>query len=423
MRVSHINVTATLSTGRIAVEISQVLIDNGHKALLAFGRGYAPTDIPWLRIGNRVGVMMHGLAARFTDRAGFYSKASTQKLVRQLKAYRPDVVHLHNLHGYYLHMPTLFHYLTEADIPVVWTLHDSWPYTGHCAYYTTASGNASRNDGRTHRIRTTRGCDRWKHGCGNCPQKHAYPQSLLMDQSARNWKEKCSLIRGVSRLQLVTPSNWLKNEVEKSFLAEYPIQVLPSGIDIDAFRRCENPEYMTDVFFKYGLEELAGRYIVLSVASTWDKRKGLADLVELAGRLGEKYAIVLVGLNKEQKDQLPEGMYGTLRTRSLPELCALYTAADLYITLSHEETMGMTLIEAMACGTQVLCYDATALPESVTPYVGSIVPLGNVEAAAEQVRQLCHAPKSPEACRTHAMRYDKHIRFAEYVHLYESISP
>lgn len=421
MRVAQINVTATLSTGRVAVEISHVLIEQGHKALIAFSRGYPPTDVPWFRAGNRVDVLFHAFCARLTDRAGFMSRLATRNLVKQLHAYRPEIVQLHNLHGYYLHLPTLVEYLRKAGVPVVWTLHDCWAYTGHCAYYTMAQGDASRSEGRTHRRATTRGCDRWKKGCGHCPQKHAYPQSLLRDQSARNWKEKRALITALDNVTLVTPSHWLKGEVQKSFLQDYPVWVLPNGIDLSMFRPCEDAEYMEDVIHKHGLEELNGRRMLLSVASTWDERKGLRDFAELSELLTEEYMIVLVGLSEWQRERLPKNVIGIERTESVHELCALYTAADLYVSLSHEETMGMTLIEAMACGTQVLCYDATALPESVTQAVGSVVPLGHLQAVAEEAQRLCDEPRSAAACRLHAEKYDRRKRFGEYVRLYERI--
>ena len=420
MRVVQLNVTATLSTGRIAVGISRMLMAEGHRALVAFSRGYPPANVPWIRIGNQVDVMMHGAWARMTDRAGFWSRLATRKLVRRIKAYRPDVVHLHNLHGYYLHLPTLFQYLREANVPVVWTLHDCWAYTGHCAYYTMAKGEASRAEGRTHRRATTRGCDRWKKGCGHCPLKHAYPKSILLDQSRRNWLEKRELITALRNLTLVTPSRWLKGEVEKSFLQGCDTYVIPNGIDLSAFCPCDSSEYLEAVIKKYKLEELEDRPMLLSVASTWDERKGLQDFAALSELLGEEYLIVLVGLSEWQMESLPKHILGIGRTENIRELCALYTAASLYVSLSHEETMGMTLIEAMACGTQVLCYDATALPESVTDKVGSVVPLGHMQAVASEVSRLCEEPKSGADCRAHAEKYEQNRRFREYLAVYQT---
>ncbi|NLV58925.1 MAG: glycosyltransferase [Clostridiales bacterium] len=421
MRVAHINVTATLSTGRIAVDISRVLEERGHKALVAFGRGTAPAQVPYLRVGSAPEMALHLAWARLTDRSGFAGRTATRAMVKKLDRYRPDIVHLHNLHGYYLHLPTLFQWLAKTGVPVVWTLHDCWAFTGHCAYYTMANGDASRREGHTHRQRTTRGCDRYKKGCGHCPLRRAYPASLLVDQSARNWREKKALVHGLRSLWLVTPSRWLAGEVKQSFLSYYPVRVIPNGVDLTAFRPCEDAEYLSDVWHKYHLDELENRKILLGVASVWEERKGLADFFELASLLGDEYRIVLVGLSPLQREMLPMNVIGLSRTENLRELCALYTAADLYLSLSHEETMGMTLIEAMACGTQVLCYDATAMPESVTPAVGAVVPLGNLQAVAAQVNVLCQAPKDPKACRKHARLYDKALRFGEYVDLYEEI--
>ena len=419
MRVAQINVVATLSTGRIAVEIIHALTNRGHKGLMAFSRGYAPADVPWIRIGNAADVNLHGICARLTDRAGFFSRLATRRLIKQLRAYRPDVVHLHNLHGYYLHLPTLFAYLREENLPVVWTLHDCWAYTGHCAYYSMVQGE--NEEGRHRRAQAPLGCQRWKKGCGRCPQKHAYPRSLLLDQSRRNWADKKAMSLGLSRMVLVTPSQWLANEVRQSFLHPFPLRVIPNGIDLSTFFPCQDSEYLASVVRKYKLEELAGRHMLLSVASTWDERKGLEDFIELSKALSPEEFIVLVGLSDWQMEKLPKNILGIGRTDSLRELCALYTAADLYISLSHEETMGMTLIEAMACGTQVLCYDTTALPENVPPQTGSVVPLGNIDLVATEARRLCLTPKSAAACRAHAETYDHDRRFGEYVTLYEKI--
>jgi len=421
MRVAHINVTATLSTGNIALSICRVLMNKGHKALAAFARGYHPVDVPWLRVGNRGEWAWHLLWARMMDRAGFAGRRGARKLVRKLDAYRPDIVHLHNLHGYYLHLPTLFRWLERTGVPVVWTLHDCWAYTGHCAYYTMAPGDGSRAEGRTHRRATTRGCDRYKRGCGRCPQKGAYPRSVVLDQSARNWREKRELENALRRLWLVTPSQWLAGEVRKSFLRDYPVHVIPNGIDLTVFRPCEDLEYLGSVVQMRRLEELENRRMLLSVASVWDARKGLEDFYELSKLLGDEYRIVLVGLSDWQREWLPQNIIGIGRTENIRELCALYTAANLYVSLSHEETMGMTLLEAMACGTQALCYDVTALPESVTDEVGCVVPLGNMPAVADAVQRLCELPKSAAACRKHAETYDKDTRYLAYIRLYEEI--
>ena len=404
MRVAHINVTSGLSTGRIATDICEVLTELGHKGLLCYSRGYPPQRVPSYHIGNTVDVWVHAALARLTDRAGFFSRHATRKLVRQLTLYKPDLVHLHNLHGYYLDVATLLTSLCKAGIPVVWTLHDCWAFTGHCAYYTTAK------------------CSRWRTGCGQCPQLRAYPTSVWMDRSARNWMEKRKLTSALPDLTLVTPSNWLGNEARRSFLGKRPIRVIPNGIDLTLFRPCDEPDLVRDLVERHGLAEHGDKRMLLSVASVWEDRKGLADLVELSRHLRDDLMIVVLGVTDAQRAQLPDAMLGLPRTQNVRELRALYSAADLCLSLSHEETQGMTLLEALACGTQVLCYDATALPETVTPDVGEVVPEGNLRAASVACARLCDHPKSPAACRARAEAYENRRQYASYVGLYEELS-
>lgn len=422
MRIAQINVVASLSTGRIAVQLCRLASQAGHKALLCHSRDHAPREIASFRIGSRMDMLLHAGLSRLTDRAGFYSRRATKRLIRQLEAYQPDLIHLHNLHGYYLHLPTLFTYLKRKDLPVVWTLHDSWAYTGHCAYYTTALGAPPLQAVRRRAKQESVGCERWRGGCGQCVLKHAYPCSWGPDQSARNWKEKRELFTGVPHMVLTTPSEWLRDEVKQSFLKNYPVYVLPNGLDLSVFQPCQDAEYMADVARFYGLERTGGRKLVLSVAAVWDERKGLADLIELSGRLGEAYCVAAVGLDENQLEALPRHtVLGVKRTANLNDLCALYTAADVYVSASHEETMGMTLVEALACGTQVICYDATAMPEILTPQVGEAVPLGDIDALADAVRRLCDEPKAAGDCVARAAEYESGKRFGAYIRLYESM--
>lgn len=423
MRIAQINVVSSLSTGRIAIALSRMAMERGHSALICHSRDHAPADVPGYRVGSKWDTYCHLALSRLTDRTGFFSRRATRKLVAQLKAYHPDIVHLHNLHGYYLHLPTLFAYLREQDIPVVWTLHDCWAFTGHCAYYTMAQDAPPPEGAKRRRAKQCDvGCERWRTGCGRCVLKHAYPASWFRDQSARNWHDKRKLFTSLKHLVLVTPSEWLKGEVKRSFLADLPTYALPNGIDLTAFNPCPDERYMHDTVKGYKLDQSGGRKLVLSAAAVWDERKGLEDLIALSEALGADYCVAAVGLDENQIKALPKDtVLGVKRTGNLNDLCALYTAADLYVSASHEETMGMTLVEALACGTQVLCYDATAMPEIVTDEVGEVVPLGDIDAMADAVRRLCAAPKSAESCRLRAKEYDKERRFAAYMRLYETM--
>lgn len=421
MRIAQINVVSSLSTGRIAVQLCRLSQEAGHKALLCHSRDHAPRDIASYRIGCTADTYAHMALARLTDRAGFFSRLATWRLVRQLKLYKPDLIHLHNLHGYYLHLPTLFAYLKQADLPVVWTLHDCWAYTGHCAYYTMAVG-APPAQGHQRRRAQTVGCERWLTGCGQCVCRRNYPASLFVDQSARNWREKRALFTGLEHMVLTTPSQWLHDEVKRSFLKKYPVYTLPNGIDLQTFRPCADEDLMELVFRTYGLERADGRKLILSVAAVWEERKGLEDLIALSQELGPEYCVAAVGLDSAQIEALPKNtVLGIRRTGNVNDLCALYTAADLCVSASHEETMGMTLVEALACGTQVLCYNATALPEIVTNDVGEVVALGDIPALAAAARRLCDAPKSAQACMARAAEYESARRFRAYIRLYENM--
>lgn len=423
MRIAQINVVSSLSTGRIAVQLCRLAQEAGHKALLCHSRDHAPKDIASYRMGCLADTYAHMALARLTDRSGFFSRLATRRLVRQLKLYKPDLIHLHNLHGYYLHLPTLFAYLKEADIPVVWTLHDCWAFTGHCAYYTMAVGAPPAEGQKRRRAQAqTIGCERWISGCGHCVRRKSYPASLFWDQSARNWREKRALFTGLEHMVLTTPSQWLQDQVKRSFLKNYPVYTLPNGIDLQTFRPCADEDFMDLVFRSYGLDRTGGRKLVLSVAAVWEERKGLEDLIALAQALGPEYCVAAVGLDGAQMEALPKNtVLGIRRTGNVNDLCALYTAADLCVSTSHEETMGMTLVEALACGTQVLCYNATALPEIVTGEVGEVVPLGDIQALADATRRLCAAPKSAQACMARAAEYESTRRFRAYIRLYENM--
>ncbi len=423
MRIAQINIVPSLSTGRIAVALCRMIEKEGHRAVICHSRDYAPSDVASIRIGSKWDYHLHAALSRLTDRCGFFSKRATVRFLKELERFRPDLIHLHNVHGYYLHLPTLFEYLKKKNVPVVWTLHDCWAYTGHCSYYTLAEDAPPLEPAKRRRAQQhTLGCSRWQGGCGECVLKRSYPASWLMDQSARNWKEKRALFCGVPNMVLTTPSQWLADEVKQSFLKGYPVYAFPNGLDLSVFKPCPSEKFMDEVIKSYGLDRSGGRRIVLSVAAVWEERKGLEDLVELAEKLGDGYCVAAVGVDKHQMEALKKTkVLGVRRTGNVNDLCALYTAADLYVSASREETMGMTLVEALACGTQTVCYDATAMPEIVTEEVGEVVPAGDVEALAGAVRRLCDSPRSGADCRKRAEEYDADKRFAAYLRLYEKM--
>lgn len=355
MKVLMINsVCGIRSTGRICTDIAQELENNGHECKIAYGREAVPARFEKyaVRIGSDFGVKLHAGLSRIFDKSGFYSRRATAKFIKWIKTYDPDIIHLHNLHGYYLNVETLFKYLKQANKPVVWTLHDCWTFTGHCPYFDMS------------------GCEKWKTGCAHCPQKKQYPVSLVFDNSKKNYLRKKACFTDVDNLTIVSPSQWLKDLVGNSFLREYPVNVIANGVDIEVFKPTNG-----DFKSRYGLD---GKTVILGVAGVWEERKGLNDFIRLAKILDDRYRIVLVGLSDAQLAELPENVIGIKRTNNVSELAEIYTAADVLFNPTYEDNYPTVNLEAQACGTPVITYTTGGSGESVP--TENVVPRGDLQS-------------------------------------------
>lgn len=363
MKYLFINSVAGIgSTGRIVAETCRSLQQQGHQCVIAYGRDKANCDdIETVCIGSPLDYKIHGVLNRITDRHGFYSRKATGKFLNWVREYDPDVVWLHNIHGYYLHLGLLFGYLKESGKSIKWTLHDCWAFTGHCAYFDFA------------------GCEKWKTGCHDCPQKKEYPATMLLDNSRRNYEDKKRLFTGLADVQLYVPSQWLADRVKQSFLGRYPVEVVYNTVNTDIFK--PTPGTFRE---NHGLE---GKKIALGVASVWDRRKGLEDFVTLAGKLPENWRIVLVGLTDSQAEKMPSNVICIPRTNSPRELAEIYTAADVFVNLSVEETFGMTTLEALKCGTRPIVYAGTACEEVVNQFGGTAVARFDWEALLKAMEE------------------------------------
>ena len=339
------------STGRICTDLATALEAQGHEVKIAYGREAVPESFQKyaVRIGNEFDVKLHGLKSRLLDAHGLGSKRATRTFLQWAEEYQPDLLWLHNIHGYYINYELLFSWIKRRpEMEVKWTLHDCWAFTGHCSYFTVAK------------------CEQWKTHCSYCLQKRRYPMSLFMDCSRKNYDRKKASFTGVKNMTLITPSQWLANLVKQSFLNKYPVEVWYNTIDTNVFKPTSS-----DFRERYGLQ---GKTIVLGVASGWDERKGLDDFIELAGMLDDHYAIVLVGLNEKQIKQMPKKITALRHTNSSRELAEIYTAADVFVNPSKEETFGMTTVEAEVCGTQAIVYQDTACEEVVRHSRGTVIP-------------------------------------------------
>lgn len=363
MKVLFINsVCGIRSTGRIVCDLADEYLKNGHECRIAYGREYVPDKYKNIsyRITSDLGVRSNALKTRFFDNECFNAKRETKKFINWANDYNPDVLWIHNLHGYYINIEVLFDWIkSRPKMQVKWTIHDCWAFTGHCAYFSYVK------------------CDKWQDCCHNCSQLKSYPKALFKDNSKTNYIRKKSAFTGVNDMTLIVPSEWLKRLIEKSFFNEYPIEVVHNKIDTDVFKPTES-----DFRQKYNLQN---KKIILGVASVWDRRKGLDDFIELSKRLDDTYKIVLVGLSQKQIDNVPLNILCLNTTDSKEELAEIYSASDLFLNLSKEETFGLTTLEAFSCGTYPIVYKGTACEEVVNTYGGLAVDQ-NLDAVEEAIR-------------------------------------
>jgi glycosyltransferase involved in cell wall biosynthesis len=389
------------SVGRIAEQIGETVMENGWSSYVTFARESNPSTSEVIQIGSKLDVYRHGIETRIFDNHCFSSKSATRDLVKTIKEIKPDVIHMHHLHGYYLNIEILFDYLKESGLPLVWTFHDCWSFTGHCAYFDFV------------------GCDKWKTQCYSCEQKGEYPKSLVFDRSRQNYIDKKRIFNSVENMTIVPVSNWLGDKVKESFLKDYPCVVIQNGIDLDTFFPKDS---RVSVENTYGVKN---KHIILGVASTWEKRKGLDEFVKLAALIdNDKYAIVLVGLSASQIKKLPENIIGIERTENVAQLADLYSAADVFLNPTFEDTFPTTNLESLACGTPVITYRTGGSVESVDADTGIIVEQGDVQGLNDAIQVITGKGKEfyKENCRASAIKnFDKKIKFNDYLKLYTEI--
>lgn len=376
-----------LSTGKIAEDISKVAVRHGWDTYTAWGRFAKPSVSTQIRIGNKFDTYIHYAANRLLDREGLCSGIATRHLIEQIRNIRPDIIHLHNIHDHYLNYPLLFEYLAESDIPVVWTQHDCWAFTGGCMYYDLLK------------------CDKWISGCRDCPEQRA----LLGDTTEEQYALKRELLSKIKSLTYVPVSNWLGDALRMSHQKDRHIITIHNGVDISLFKPQDRQK--------------SKRYSIIGVAAVWNERKGLNDFIRLRSVLSlDEYDITLVGLSPSQVKSLPVGIKGITRTTNIEELVKLYSEADVFVNPTYSDNFPTTNIEALACGTPVITYRTGGSPEAVDEKTGVVVEQGNVTVLANTIMYLRDNPLSSEDCRKRAVEhFDKDKCFEKYVELYEEL--
>ncbi len=390
MKLLQLNVTANWgSTGKIAEGIGQAAMARGWESYIAYGRYMNPSQSQLIKVGNKFDVYAHYARNRFLDGEGLGSKSATKEFVRKVEELSPDIIHLHNIHDHWLNYPVLFDYLASVDIPVVWTFHDCWAFTGGCYHFEDA------------------GCTAWKeNGCSvACPLGH--------HRASKNFALRKKLYSAIgSRMHIVGVSDWLKRYASESMLGATGVNfhVINNGID-------------TDKLFKPGTSSKTRS--IIGVSNIWPEYKGLSDFVKLRDILPADVAITLVGLSEKQIASLPAGIKGIMRTNSAQELVELYQQASVFVNPTYNDSFPTVNLEALACGTPVVTYRTGGSPEAVDESTGIVIDKGDVNGLADAIMKVIDNPSAftPEACRRRAVeKFNKDVQFNKYIDLYESLT-
>lgn len=384
------------STGKIIEQIGIIAENNGWEVAIAHSARYErPSQLNSILKGKKIEELFHALMSFFFDCQGLCSIFYTKKLITSIKKYNPDIIHLHNIHGYFLNYPLLFDYLASINTPIIWTMHDCWSFTGHCTYFDMVN------------------CEKWSTHCAHCPNLSNYPKAIC-DRSYQNFELKKKKFTQLDNLVMVPVSEWLGRLTKKSFMGKYPINVIHNGIDLSIFKPQKNT-----------LKEelgLIGKFIVLGVSSNgFSGRKGFDDFIKLSNILPNNYQIIMIGLKPKELKKLPKNIIGKTRTSNIQELVSYYNIADVFINPTYSDNFPTTNIEALACGTPVITYNTGGSPEAIDQETGCIVKQGDIQALSKAIQKLSKHPIQPAKCRERAeVMFDKNICFQKYIHLYES---
>lgn len=399
MKIVQINATNNIgSTGKIMSDLDKVICSSGNQGykVCAYTTEYGESNLFCTNEGDYLFPLKKNIAiSRLTGITGHRHKKSTKQIINWIDNICPDIVHLHNIHGDWIELETLFKYLKHVKLPVVWTLHDCWAFTGRCSHFEMC------------------GCQKWKTGCYNCKNKKVYPITYFFDYSKELWREKKDLFSDLD-CHIVVPSKWLENYVKQSFLNQYPTTVIHNGIDTNVYRHTN-----TRSIYLEGCK----KKVVLGVASSWSARKGFDDFIRLSYMLdSDKYQIVMVGLNDEQMSQIPKEIIGIRRTNNQNELVELYSSADIFVNPTYQDNYPTTNLEAVSCGTLAITYNTGGSAESiVSPEY--VLKQGDVEGLCNAIVSVCqNKPYTNEFLQNYGKsHFDKDVAFQQYIKVYEEI--
>ncbi|EOI6515858.1 glycosyltransferase [Enterococcus faecium] len=379
MRVLFINsVCGVGSTGRICTDLYDLFQENGHQCCIAYGRGDASEKYNSYKIGGRINNYIHVLETRLLDNHGFSSRRATKNFIKFIENYNPDIINIHNIHGYFLNIEILCEYLSRIKAKIIWTLHDGWLFSGHAA----------------HPKLDTNGEPIFKKGIQS--QSREYPKSYV-NREKRNYYKKKTAVLKIPTIQFITPSNWLSETAKMTYLKKYSFKVINNGIDLNSF-------------YPDAPSKMPKKKIILGVSSFWNESKGLQIFNELANLLDlDQYEIMLVGNIKEKVNKKIKIID---RTDSVDELRKIYSSATYFVNPTFNDTFPTVNIEALACGTPVITFKTGGSPEMITKETGIIVE----EKTAKTLRNIIVGEPTFDFqhCVGRAKKYDKKSKFKEY---------
>ena len=399
LKLIQINVVANSgSTGKIAEQIGRMAQNNGWKCYMAYGRWVYNSSLELYKIGSKKDIYLHGIKSILFDKHAFGSKKATEALIYWIQEINPDIIHIHNIHGYYLNLPILFDFLANLGKPIVMTLHDCWTVTGHCVHFQDI------------------GCYKWINGCNHCPNLKGYPKSFLLDNSRNNWNIKKESFHKILPLLTIVPvCNWLENVISQSYLKHASRKVIVNGIDLNVFKPNEN---ISNIKSKYQIRD---KFVILAVSNVWNVTKGWNDVLWLREQMSDDVTFIIVGVSLKQKKNLPKGIIGICHTEDVNELVELYSMADVFVNPTYQDTLPTVSIEALACGTPVVSYDTGGSSDIIDENVGRLVKRGSRDLLLSSIDKIKDIGKENfyKKCREKAeMHFNKEDRYKEYMQLY-----
>jgi len=398
-KLFQINVVANSgSTGKIAEQIGMLAQNNGWDCYMAYGRWAYNSSLKLYRIGSKKDVIQHGLKSILFDKHALGSKSATEALIEEILKVKPDIIHLHNIHGYYLNLPLLCDFLAAYGKPIVMTLHDCWTVTGHCVHFQDIN------------------CDKWIDGCHHCPNLKGYPRSIFVDNSKNNWKIKKESFQKILSLLIIVPvCNWLGDIISQSYLNNAVRKVIVNGIDLNVFKPVENVSAIRTKL------QLNNKFVILAVSNVWNKTKGLNDVLWLREQMSDDVVFIMVGVTSKQKMNLPKGVIGICHTENVSELVDLYSLADVFVNPTYQDTLPTVSIEALACGTPVVSYDTGGSADIVDEKTGALVKRGDRDSLLSSIKDVKKHGKIlyKDACREKSLNaFNNRECFYKYLELY-----